>query len=74
MEYSKANQRKADKKRREQRIRKEMQDNNILKDIKKNPYLDDEYSYLTKEDVKRVKKWRYMVGQEFSRPSVLAQD
>ena len=72
MEYSKATQRKADKIRRERRKNKELQDDNILKDIKKNPYLDEEYSYLTKEDLRRVKKWRYMVGQDFTRPSVLA--
>ena len=72
LQYSKANQRKADRKRRERRINKELQDNNILKDIKKNPYLDDEYSYISKEDLKRVKKWRYMVGQDFTRPSALS--
>ena len=46
----------------------------MLKNIKKNPYLDDEYSYLKNEDLKRVKKWRYMVGQDFTRPSVLAEE
>lgn len=51
-----------------------MQDNNILKDIKKNPYLDDDYSGISKDDLKRVKKWRYMVGQDFSRPSIIAEE
>jgi glycosyltransferase involved in cell wall biosynthesis len=74
MEYSKANQRRADRQRREKRASKELKDNNILKDIKKNPYLDDEYSYITSEDLKRVKKWRYMVGQDFTRPSLLADE
>ena len=51
-----------------------MQDNNILKDIKKNPYLDDDYSFIKKEDIKRVKKWRYMVGQDYTRPSIIADE
>jgi hypothetical protein len=47
MQVSKANQRRIELARLYKEKNNKHEENNILKDIKKNPYLEDKYSYLT---------------------------